>query len=88
LCGEKVKKQRPVSDDVHWVHALPFHVGALIGIVRGPRRRERFARYRDILRGRHVDVVYAPNDLAPSVAFIAKMLRHPGALVRPFIGRA
>ena len=86
LCGEHVSMQPAVADDdVRWMHALPFHFGALIGIARGPNRKELFARYRDVLRHRHVDVVHAAGDIAPSVAFVAKMLRHPGGLIRPFI---
>jgi D-aspartate ligase len=85
LCGDEVAVQPAASDNIRWMHALPFHFGALIGIARGPNRMERIARYRDVIRHRHVDVVHAPGDIAPSVAFVAKMLRHPGALVRPFI---
>lgn len=77
----------PVGDaatDVRWVHSIPYHVGHLVGLLRGPQRRTRLRRWAGGLRGAWVDVVNDAADPLPSVAFTARMLRHPGGLLRPF----
>ncbi len=83
--GEEVMPCASPHDDVRWVHAIPYHLGQWIGVVTGPARLERLSVYMDTLKHRHIDVVGDSRDPLPAIAFTAKMLRHPGGLVRPFL---
>ena len=83
--GEEVAACASPEDDVRWVHAIPYHLGQWIGVVTGPARLERLSVYVDTLKHRHIDVVLDSSDPLPAIAFTAKMLRHPGGLVRPFL---
>ncbi len=84
--GEEVATCASPHDDVRWVHAIPYHLGQWIGVVTGPARLQRLSAYVDTLKHRHIDVVIDSSDPLPAIAFTAKMLRHPGGLVRPFLG--
>ncbi len=83
--GEAVTPCASPHDDVRWVHAIPYHLGQWIGVVTGPARLQRLSVYVDTLKHRHIDVVLDSRDILPAIAFTAKMLRHPGGLVRPFL---
>jgi D-aspartate ligase len=83
--GEEVEPLPQPAGDVRWVHGIPYHLGQLIGLMRGPQRGQRLSNYVESLRHRSVDVVHDLRDPLPSLAFTAKMLRHPGGLVRPFL---
>ncbi|MBC7793837.1 MAG: hypothetical protein H7Z43_09020, partial [Clostridia bacterium] len=83
-CGETVPSRSAPADNMNWMHAIPYHVGALIGIARGPGRRAALGSYRDVLREQHVDIVNTIRDPLPSLAFAARMFRHPVGLVRAF----
>ncbi len=75
----------PHRDDLIWTHALPFHVGRVLNVMRGPARTEAFYDYVRFLSRRRVDVVNDLRDPLPSLVFCSQMLRHPGGLVRPFL---
>lgn len=83
--GQQVRRQPDPRDDIRWLHSIPYHVGGLIGLARGPKRWERFAQYKAGLTGQTVDIINDWNDLLPSLAHTAYMLRHPGGLIKPFI---
>jgi len=73
------------ADEMVWIHGIPFHIGQLVGIAKGPRR---WARARDYVRGlgrRRVGIVADWRDPLPGLAYAFKMFRHPGGLVRPFL---
>lgn len=84
--GEEVSARGAPAEDVRWVHAIPYHLGQFLGVVTGPARLERLSVYVDTLKHRRIDVVADREDPLPAIAFTAKMLRHPGGLVRPFLG--
>jgi D-aspartate ligase len=84
--GEPVPPCAEPVDDVRWMHAIPYYLGQWIGVAKGPQRMERALTYLDSVAHKHVGVVHDRSDILPVIAFTAKMLRHPGGLVRPFFG--
>jgi predicted ATP-grasp superfamily ATP-dependent carboligase len=86
--GETLAIQPAASDKVRWLHSIPYHVGGLIGLARGPERRGRFSSYVGGLRGNVVDIINDPSDPLPSVAHTAYMFRHPGGLLKPFLSES
>jgi D-aspartate ligase len=83
VIGEPVSPRNP-RNDLRWTHAVPLHARQLARLARGPNRLDELRRWLDGGR-RSVDVVHDPDDPAPTVRFAARMLRHPGGLVRPFL---
>lgn len=83
-CGEGPATQREARSDVRWLHSIPYHVGNLIGVTKGPERGRRLQAYVDNLRGPTVDIIHDGRDVLPSVAHAYYMLRHPGGLLKPF----
>lgn len=83
--GEKLTPQPTALNDVRWLHSIPYHVGALIGMARGPKRAERLMAYMDGMRGNTVDIINDRGDPLPSLAHTAYMFRHPGGLIKPFL---
>jgi predicted ATP-grasp superfamily ATP-dependent carboligase len=83
--GIDVPVQPPAKHDVRWLHAIPYHVGNLIGVAKGPERRAKWSNYVSNLRGHHVDIIHDDDDLLPSIGNAMYMLRHPGGLIRPFL---
>ena len=75
----------PDDPDLLWLNAIPYHVGQLVGLLRGPHRRARLRTYSRSLAHRHVDIVHDAGDPLASLLFDLRMLRHPGGLVRPFL---
>ncbi len=70
-----------------FVNGIPWHVGQWVGVARGPGRRARLGAYLEARRRPHVDIVHDPADPLPSLAFAARILRHPGGLVRPYLAK-
>ena len=85
--GAKMTPLPDASDDIRWLHAIPYHVGNLIGLARGPGRGERLQAYMTNLRGKTVDIINDAKDPLPSVAHTYFMLRHPGGLIKPFLAK-
>lgn len=83
--GERVPRQPAPKDDVRWLHAIPYHVGHLIGMAKGPSRRDKLSSYVKNMQGKTVDIINDVGDPLPSVAHAAYMLRHPGGLIKPFL---
>jgi D-aspartate ligase len=84
--GAKLSALPAASDDVKWLHSIPYHVGNVIGVLKGPGRKERLATYVENMRGKTVDIINDVSDPMPSVAHTYFMLRHPGGLIKPFLG--
>ena len=84
-CGIKVPVQPPARSGVRWLHSIPYHVGNLIGVAKGPQRKQRLADYLGNLRGKRVDIIHDDADVLPSLGNAFYMLRHPGGLIRPFL---
>ncbi len=76
----------PTVQDMICIHGLHFHLGQLTGIVRGPKRLKQIAEYRARLSRCHVDIANDLRDPLPSIVLNASILRHPGGLIRPFLG--
>lgn len=83
--GEQLSRQPQARSDVRWLHSIPYHVGHLIGVARGPERGQRLSSYVGNLRGNTVDIINDPGDPLPSLAHTAYMFRHPGGLIKPFL---
>jgi D-aspartate ligase len=83
--GEDIAKRAPTSEAAVWIHSIPFGVEQAAGLAMGPRRAERARRLLREISLPHVDVVNDARDPLPGVVFAARMLRHPGSLVRPFL---
>ena len=83
--GDHVPPQPPPRDDVRWLHAVPYHVGHAISLLRGGGRRALWQRYLRNLSGPTVDIINDFADPLPSLAHLAYMFRNPGGLVRPFL---
>jgi D-aspartate ligase len=73
------------ADELVWIHGIPFHIGQLVGIAKGPGRVARAREYVRRLAGRRVGIVADWRDPLPGLAYAFKMFRHPGGLVRPFL---
>lgn len=83
--GEAAAAEAAADDGLQFLNSIPFHVGQWVGLVRGPGRRARLGRYLDIVRRPSVDIVHDRTDPLPTVVFAAKLMRHPGGLIRPFL---
>ncbi|MBI5493975.1 MAG: hypothetical protein HY904_03050 [Deltaproteobacteria bacterium] len=83
--GDTLSPRAAPRPDVHWRHALPFHVDHVARVVRGPHRVREAAAYLTTWREPAVDIVLDTRDVLPAVVYTARMLRHPGGLVRPFL---
>ncbi len=85
--GEATPAAPPAPRAGRWVHSIPFHVGAWVKLMKGPERLGRARAYVEALRSSPapVDVVNDVRDPLPTLLFAAKMLRHPGGLIRPFL---
>lgn len=86
--GFALQAQPNAREDVRWLHAIPYHVGGLIGIARGPERKKKLGSYLTCLRGKTVDIIHDMRDPAPTLAHAAYMLRHPGGLIKPFLSES
>lgn len=69
--------------DAVWLHSIPYHLGSTISVLKGPGRVERLLHYARVLTSNPTDIVWDWRDPGPSSVFAARMLRHPGGLVRP-----
>jgi predicted ATP-grasp superfamily ATP-dependent carboligase len=83
--GETLSPAKAPLPGVHWRHALPFHASHLAHLASGPHRREAAAGYVNALKESAVDIVLRRDDVLPGLVYTARMLRHPGGLVRPFL---
>ncbi len=85
--GAPLPEQPPPRDGVRWVHSIPFNIGHWIGLLSGPGRARKLRDYLAALApgDERVDIVNDLRDPLPTVVFTARMLRHPGGLVRPFL---
>lgn len=84
-CGDHVPAQPAPRDDVRWLHAVPYHLGHAISLMRSGGRRALWQRYRNNLAGPTVDIINDLRDPLPTLAHLAYMFRNPGGLVRPFL---
>ncbi len=85
--GELLHPSMQTTTKLRWIHSIPFHLGHWIGLLLGPERRELWRAYVASFGGETVDIVNERGDPLPSLVFTAKMLRHPGGLVRPFLNK-
>lgn len=74
----------PPDSNVLWLHSIPYHIGQIVGLVRGPGRRARLRQYRRVLRRPRVDVALDRGDPLSSLAFASLLLRHPLGIARSF----
>ena len=75
-CGDTQAPHAMARDNVRWLHSIPFHVGALMDMARGPARRDRLVTYVQTIQGNLVDIINDVSDPLPSVGHAAIMLRH------------
>lgn len=84
--GAKPAPLPDAKNDVRWLHSIPYHVGNVIGVARGPDRGQKLAAYVQNMKGKTVDIINDSSDPLPSLAHAYFMLRHPGGLIKPFLG--
>lgn len=70
---------------IQWRMGVPFFAGAAVRLIRGPSRRTYARQLRRLLRPAHVAAMHAWTDPLPGLAFAGWILRHPRALVQPFL---
>lgn len=79
--GECPGVQAPARAGLYWRESVPFHLGALVRVLRGPQRLRQFAEYRQALRRPAVSAV-EQADWLPRWLFNLRMFRHPRFLLR------
>ena len=75
----------PTSPPGQWCMGLPLLTGVVTHSLVGPDRVGAVRTAWDVLRRRRAGAAHAWSDPLPGVAFAARVLRHPGGLVRPFL---
>lgn len=85
--GEEVPAIGAASAALRWLHAIPDAVEHAVAVTRGPHRLLKAREFLDEHAAPHVDVVHDRRDPLPTLRFATMMLRHPGALVRPFLSQ-
>jgi D-aspartate ligase len=83
--GEITAPAEAVTGPTVFHNGIPWHVGEWVAVARGPGRRARLDAYLAARRQPHVDIVHDRSDPLPSLAFAARLLRHPGGLLRPYL---
>lgn len=81
--GTRLPVQAPPRAVLHWRHDVPFHVGSLIRLLRGPQRLRQLASYWRALRRPTVSVV-EQADWLPRWIHQLKMFAHPRHMLRVF----
>jgi D-aspartate ligase len=85
--GETIERIGAARRVARFVHGVPYTLEQVIGLVRGPARAKRLAAWANVLRKAHVDIVNDARDPLPSLPYTAHVLRHPGSLLRGFLGQ-
>jgi D-aspartate ligase len=67
-----------------WVHGVPYHVGNMAHILRGPQRFEKTRAYLKGFSRRTVGIVHDSQDPGPTFPHVLQMFKHPGGLIKPF----
>ncbi len=81
--GEKLEIQPRARLGLRWRRNVPFHIGHLVRLLRGPSRRLKWARYRELLSQESISAC-ENSPLLVRLACEGSLLRHPGGLVRPY----
>lgn len=73
------------SVPTQWRMGVPFYAGAAVRLVRGPGRLAYTRQLARLLKPSQAAAMHAWTDPLPGLAFAGWILRHPRALVQPFL---
>jgi predicted ATP-grasp superfamily ATP-dependent carboligase len=84
--GTKLSERAPKSPLPElWEAGLTYYPGAIAGVLTGPDRRARAARFVGAYRRPSVGSIFEWRDPMPSLVLAFTMLRNPTTVIRPFL---